>query len=104
MLGIDPPPNIADPYPRDAERLTQLLGDIKVNWDRYSYICVNSVADVLTKLLEEDWIENPPYPRFAKECDVTAKNMHEYEKHCEFVAAGGDYEDVNEAFWSDAWI
>ena len=35
---------------------------------------------------------------------MTATILHAYEKHCEYVAAGGDYDDVGEAFWSDAWV
>ena len=103
-MGIDPPPNITDPFPRDAERLTRLLGDVMVNWDRYSYNCVNSVSDVLTQIPDTEWIDNPPSQRFAKERNVTATILHAYEKHCEYVAAGGNYEGVDEAFWSDAWV
>ena len=104
MMGIDPPPDIPDPFPRDAARLNELLGDVKVNWDRYSHNCVTSVSDELTQIPDTDWIENPPSQRFAKERNVTGTILHAYEKHCEYVAAGGDYEGVDEAFWSDAWV
>ena len=104
MLGTNRPPGMADPYPREAERLRTLLADRKINWDKHNYHCVRSVADVLTQIPDTDWIDNPPSQRFTNERDVTATILHAYEKHCEFVSAGGDYEDVDEAFWSDAWI
>ena len=104
MMGIDPPPDIPDPFPRDAARLNRLLGDVMVNWDRYSHNCVTSVSDVLRQIPDTDWIENPPSQRFAKERNVTGTILHAYEKHCEHVAAGGDYGGVDEAFWRDTWV
>ena len=104
MLGIDQPPNMVDPYPREAAPLIILLKDRKIGWDEDSHKSVDRVAHVLAQNPGTAWIDNPPSQQFAKDRNVTATILHAYEKHRAFVAAGCDYEEVDEAFWSDAWV
>ena len=88
MLGIDQPPNMVDPYPREAAPLIILLKDRKIGWDEDSHKSVDRVAHVLAQNPGTAWIDNPPSQQFAKDRNVTGAILYAYKKHRAFVAAG----------------